>query len=369
MKKFFFPYTLFYLFKEILPSFFIGLFILPVVLLIIDTFSLVEFFVTYDISLGVILKIFMYITLKFLPYTIFVNILITPLIAYSRLKSSNEIFALQSLGAPKWILALPYFILALVSSWVVFYSLFYWSPNGFRYYNKVIDDVEKQAVAIKMKEGKFIDSFSNTVIFINKIDKSNNNLKEVFIHDGRDPHYPVTLLAKEGRFLVKKDEKGSKLLLTLEDGRAYYDLYMKSWMEFNTYEFYLFTPLLNKKHSSALEALNYTGIQTQLKQKEISHKKKYLIRMELYKRWNFTFIPIILFLLTFSIVLHFSPRSRPMDSMGLSLIIIGVYWALQLIVEALVRSQIYFSPLLYLLCLPNLFFLALSLFIYKKSLR
>ena len=367
MKKILFPYTLFYLFKEILPTFLIGLFILPVILLAIDTSHLIEFFINYKVSLSIILKIFMYIFLKFLPYTIFVNILISPLIAYSRLKMSNEIFALQSLGTPKWVIALPYFLLSIISSVAVFYSLFYWSPSGFLYYNKVIDDIEERAIAVKMKEGSFIDNFSDTVIFVNKIEKTANELKEIFIYDERSPKQPITIIAKKGRFFIKKNDKGSKVQLILENGTAYSDSYMKSWMKFNTYEFYLFMPFLEKKPNSSLEALNYKEIHNQLRKKEIPHERKYFTKMELYKRWNFVFIPILLFLLAFSIILHFSPRSRHWDSIGLSLIVIGCYWALQIIVEALVRSQTHFPFLLYLLCLPNLIFLALSLFIYKKS--
>ena len=369
MKNFLFPYTLFYLFKEILPSFIIGLIALPLVLLTIDSSNLIEVFIAYDIPLSMALKIFMYIILKFLPYTIFTNILIAPLVAYSRLSLNNEIFAFQSLGVPKWILALPYFILAMASSFFVFFSLFYWSPNGINYYNKVIDTFEEQAIVVKMEEGKFIDSFSNTMIFIKKINKRNNKLKDIFIYDKRDPSYPVTILAKEGRFFIKRDEKGSKILLTLENGKAYSGFYMNNRMKFNAYEFYLFTPSLNKKSSSSLEALNHQNIRSRLKQKNISHKEKYMTKMELYKRWNFTFIPLILFLFAFSIILQFGPRSRYKDSMGLSLVVIGVYWILQLVVEALVRSQTSFSSLLYLLCLPNIFFLVLSLFLYKKSFK
>ena len=369
MRRIFFPYTLFYIFKEILSPFFIGFLILPILLFIIDIANSIEFFLNHDVSFWVILKIFMYILLKFLPYAIYVNILISPLIAYSSLKLNNEIFALKSLGTPNWIIALPYFLLALLSSWFVFYSLFYWSPRGVHYYNEIIDNIEGQAIAVKIKEGEFIDSFSNRVIFINKIDKGTNELKEIFVCDERDPDNPIIILAKKGRFFIKKDRESYRVLFGLENGRIYRDFYMKNWMKFNTYEFYLVIPSSIKKSSSSLEALNYKELQSQLQKKNIPHEQKYLTRMELYKRWNFVFLPIVLFLLVFSIVLNFRPRSRHIDSIGLALIIIAVYWALQVSVEALVRFQPHFLSLLSLLSFPNGLFLALSLFLYRKSLK
>src|SRR3989339_414560 len=107
--------THFYILKEMLPVFLIGLMTFTVILLMDKILKLIEMIVSRGASLSQILKLLFFISPSFLIFTIPTAVLLGTLISFGRLSGDSEITAFKASGMSLYQLFLPVGLFSVVA--------------------------------------------------------------------------------------------------------------------------------------------------------------------------------------------------------------------------------------------------------------
>ena len=144
-----------------------------------------------------------------LPLVLFISSILT----YNKLLTSSEITILLSCGLSKYKLLRPALLVVGLFVLVNYLFAFYIMPTANREFKEKIQYFKEHRVAILIEEGIFLQPANNITFFVQQ--KLNDTLlKDIFIHDTRNPLKTTTLFAKSGQFIQKKNET----LLYLENG-------------------------------------------------------------------------------------------------------------------------------------------------------
>ena len=207
-----------YLFREILPPFWLTLGALMIVLLTDQLLRLVELLINKGVSFLVVIKIFFLILPTFLVITIPAAVLMGVIIAFNRLSSDNEIIALQATGIGLIRYLRPALLFSLIA-FLVSFALSAWAqPWAGQSVKGLALSLLKQQLSVALEPGVFNEPFDHMVIFIDKIPKP-SHLQGIFIHDLTNPEIPVLTLAKEG--ILYSSDNENKLGFQLLNGTQY----------------------------------------------------------------------------------------------------------------------------------------------------
>ncbi len=155
--------TFFYVLKEVLHLFFIGLMTLTIILLMDKIFKLIELIVTRGTSLIHILRLLMFIAPSFLVFTIPMSILLATLLSFGRLSSDNEITAFKASGVSLYQLFWPVIYLAVLAYFVTTFLVLYGLPWGNRGFINTLYVIAQTKADIDIKERVFNDDFEDLV--------------------------------------------------------------------------------------------------------------------------------------------------------------------------------------------------------------
>src|SRR4030066_2204733 len=203
--------TYFYVLKETLPIFFIGLMTFTIILLMDKILKLIELVVNRGGSLYNILMLFVFISPSFLIITIPVAVLLGTLLTFGRLSSDSEITAFKASGMSLYQLFFPISVFALatflLSSFFVFYGL-PWGNKGFR---ATLYHLVQSKAGVEIKERVFNDAFKGLVVYVDRVPLQGNHMEGVLIYDQREKGKSNTILAKEG-FVINNPESQEIIL-------------------------------------------------------------------------------------------------------------------------------------------------------------
>src|SRR4030043_2111800 len=107
--------TYFYILKETLPIFFIGLLTFTVILLIDKILKLIELIVNRGVSFSKILMLLLFISPSFLVFTIPMAVLLGTLLSFGRLSGDSEITAFKASGVRLYQLYLPVLLFSIAT--------------------------------------------------------------------------------------------------------------------------------------------------------------------------------------------------------------------------------------------------------------
>lgn len=348
-----------YIFFESLLNWFIALIIFIFITVVIESFQVNQQIINSNFSY--IAKALFYHCVALLPLIFSVCGFLSTIFTYRQLNSGSEIMILKTFGLsygqiskPTWVLGIFFFLMSFQCS-------FYFAPWAKGQLTQMGRNLINTQVFLQgnIREGVFLDRFSDLVIYVNKLDKSDGSLKELFIYDERNPKVPLTIVAQRGKFL--SDALGPTL--ALYDGRIYQsgeESGMYSQINFKVNKFIF--PQLEKGFRgsksyrsmlmSELYALNSTN-------KRIMRKAS----LEIHKRWALPFSSLIFTL----VALNFGMMVYQRESKDPFFVACGVlifYWLALTIIERFVKN--YFYDLTFLLWLPNLVLLIYGIYQLKK---
>lgn len=171
-------------------------------------------------------KTFFFITFLALPQLISI---ITPLAVFmasiyalNRLTNDSELVVAKANGVSPWAIGTP--VLRLGAYALVFHLFInlLLQPLSFRQMRAEILTVKTDIASQMVQAGQFVTPAPNLTVYTREIE-SDGELKDVLIHDGRDPESKSTHTAKTGRLL--RSENATSLILfegsvqtPLEDG-------------------------------------------------------------------------------------------------------------------------------------------------------
>lgn len=341
-----------YIFWDIIPGFFLGLIAFILILLMFQVLRLMEFALIHGIDSSVILEIFTYLTVSFLPIVLPMSLLLATLLAYNRLSNDSEVIAFKSLGLHLGHIASPAIFLSLLVFLLSVYTTFYMAPWGNRQFEVLINKISATKASTTIREGVFSDGFFDLTVYVNKINSQTNKLENIFIYDDRHKT-PLTVIAQSGQIL--KDEKShEKVLLRLEDGDIYKQNENHTKIHFKSYDIFL-----EKKRSLTYKrktppSLNYNDLRKVLNSPNAPPEQMKIFKTEWHKRWALAVACIIFSLVGIGLGVRTNQRSGSSGGMTLSIGVIVSYWIFYLIFESLGQNG--WLPIAFALWVPNMIF-------------
>ena len=228
--------TYFYLWKEILPIFFIGLMTFTVILVMDKIFKLIELIIAGG-NISSLFMLLIFITPSFLTFTIPTSVLLGILLALGRLSGDSEIIAFKASGISLYQIFIPIFLLSLSAFFLTSFLVFYGLPWGNRGFMSTLYVVAQSKPDLEINEQVFNDSFKNIVIYVNKIPIQGKKMEGILIYDEREKGSVNTIFAQEG-FLMNNPSSQEVALKLLKGNIHRFESKTKTYqrIEFDSYD-------------------------------------------------------------------------------------------------------------------------------------
>jgi len=206
----------FYIMREVLGPFLIGLMILTFVLLMFQILKLTELIVSYGVGLGDVGLLLLYILPPFFVFTVPMSFLLAVLMAVNRMSSDSEITAMKAGGISLYQVYPPILVLSLIVSLITAGLALVadpWGKDGFR---KMLIELGRQKATVGIVEHVFMDEFKDMTVYVHHVVPEQDLLEGIFIADEREEGAPVIVTAQRGKLGDSGD--ATTLMLDLENG-------------------------------------------------------------------------------------------------------------------------------------------------------
>jgi lipopolysaccharide export system permease protein len=202
-----------YILKEFLGPFAVNVLFFTFIFLMAQLIEITNWIVNYNINLVTILWMLFYQMPFLLIFVIPISVMITVLLTFLRLSNENEILALKTGGMSIYALLAPVIAFCFIGFVLTMVMSVYGQPRGRSALRELTRQIVSSNITIGLKERVFNDSFSDVVIYVNKIDSKNKTLIDVFIQDKRQPDRVNTVIAPRGEIFNEPERAISHLRL------------------------------------------------------------------------------------------------------------------------------------------------------------
>ena len=202
-----------YILKEFLGPFTVNVLFFTFIFLMAQLIEITNWIVNYNINLATILWMIFYQMPFLLIFVIPISVMITVLLTFLRLSNENEILAIKTGGISIYTLLAPVFAFCFIGFVLTMVMSVYGQPRGRSALRELTRQIVSSNITIGLKERVFNDSFSDVVIYVNKIDTKSNMLIDVFIEDKRQPDRVNTVIAPRGEIFNEPERAISHLRL------------------------------------------------------------------------------------------------------------------------------------------------------------
>ena len=202
-----------YIFKELIPPYALNLLFFIFVFLMRQILEITNVIVNYQVGLAAFFFMLVYSMPYFLAYIIPMSVMMGVLLTFLRLSSDNEIVALKASGISLYHLLPPVIFFAVINVLITAFMGVYGVPWGQQSYKQMAMEVVQSNFNVGLKERQFNDSFDGVMFYVNKIDFTDNSLKDVYIEDQRNPGLSTTIVSPRGRIHRYGDDLSVSLRL------------------------------------------------------------------------------------------------------------------------------------------------------------
>jgi lipopolysaccharide export system permease protein len=292
--------------------------------------------------------------------------LLAVLLAFLRLSSDNEVTAMKAAGVGLHQLLPPVAAIAFIA-WLMSSALAIWGlPWGNHNFENLIFKVAQSKADLALKERVFLDSFKKLVIYINRL-PGDGVMHDVFIVDERDPSRVHTIVAKRGKLFPAKN---GRITMRLYDGTIHGvspDLTKAQTAEYDTYDISLdASGLMSTRRTSKHEKEMYLDeLLAEMAKHPPGSKKRYLIQMELQKKFSLPFACFVLSLIALPLGTH--TRSGRSWGVSVALSVFLLYYLMLSAAWSFGESGMY--PPVVGMWMPNIVFGLLGVLMFRRELN
>jgi lipopolysaccharide export system permease protein len=204
-----------YIFREMLPPFFLTTAVLLFVLVLQRLFRLADLVVSKGATLAQTAQVLLYVLPGFLVITLPMSLLVASLTAFSRLSADSEVTAMKASRVSLYRMVRPVFLFGLLVFSVTAFTSLVLVPGSNTALKAHLFDMVRTRLMVGLEPGVFSSAFDGMVIYVDKTDAS-DNLEGVFISDERSAREPYAIVAKRGKLTA--DPKTMNVTLAMEDG-------------------------------------------------------------------------------------------------------------------------------------------------------
>lgn len=329
----------FYLLKEMIPPFLLGLVIFISILLMFQALRLTEFILIHGIGIGLIFDIMGYMSLSFLPILLPMSLLFAILMSFNRLSLDSEIIAMKSIGVPGYKFLIPPVGLALVVTAISMQTSFYIAPWGNRQFEILISQLGNTKAAASIKEGTFSEGFFEMVVYANKVDSDKGLMQDLFIFDEKTPENPMTIIAPRGQIIPDPYQPGHSVLLRLYNGQIHRKGKNHTVVNFDSFDIFLNDPVRFEERKKSLPSLSISELKKKIDDNQLPPKDFVSLQMEYYKRNALAWACLVFAFIGVAFGIVNDRRSGKNSGFVVSIGFIIAYWVIYLASEGMGRSE------------------------------
>ena len=284
-----------YIFKECSSLFLLTFTIITITVMLSKIVSAVELATSASMGAWFVVELVASTLPYSISYTIPASFLASVIIVFTRLSTDNELTAIKSSGLSLTSMLTPVTALAFIVFLLSLFSNIYLYPKGNQHIKELMFQVAKTKLTAGIEEKKFYDQFKNSVLYIDKIDRSISNanankMEGIFISESKVGSDPLVIYAKEGT--LEADQTSLSLALKLRSGTIYKeetinDIKRTHTLNFDTYRIDLTMNerFFGKSKSRSTKNLTIAGIEEKIDNYESRGLNTNKLYMELYKRF------------------------------------------------------------------------------------
>jgi lipopolysaccharide export system permease protein len=312
-----------YIFREMLPPFFLSMAVLILVLFLEKLFRLADLVVSKGAGLLATGKVLAYVVPGFLVITIPMSLLVASLTTFARLSADSEITAMKASRISLYHMIRPVFLFAMLAFAVTALTSLVLVPGANSELKIHLFNMVKSQAMVGIEPGVFNSTFDGMVIYVDKME-SLDNMEGVFISDERSVKEPYAIVARRGKLIA--DPQSLKVTLALQEGTIHtlpHDDESYSRMSFEAARLYLDinNALLQKgAPGKAFEDMSTSNLIDEIKRTQQEGQPVYPLETELHKRLSIPFACLILGLVGAPLGIR---KNRSGKSAGVALALLG----------------------------------------------
>ncbi len=207
-----------YIFEELLPPFFLSMFIITLVLFIQKMFRLAELVISKGVEVTATLKLLAFILPGFLVITIPMSALVASITAFSRLSSDSEITAMKTSRVSLYRMLRPVAVFAFLAFCATSLTSLVLLPAANTALKAHLFNMVKSQAMVGIEAGVFSSAFDGMVIYVDKME-SLDKMEGLFISDEHSAKDPYSIVAKRGKLIT--DPQSFKVTLAMEEGSIF----------------------------------------------------------------------------------------------------------------------------------------------------
>ena len=317
-----------YIFREMLPPFFISMAVLLFVLFLQKLFQLADLIISKGATLASTANILAYVVPGFLVITIPMSLIVASLSTFARLSADSEITAMKASRISLYNMIRPVFLFALLAFMVTAFISLILVPGANTALKAHLVSMMKSRALIGIEPGIFSNTFEGMVIYVDKMDPL-DNMEGVFISDERSAREPYAIVAKRGHLIA--DQQTMNVTLAMQDGAILTQPHTEQAYSLIGFD----TARLNLDISNALLKNNSPGkgpediesleLIQEIKRLRLEGKTVFRYETELHKRLSIPFACILLGLIGAPLGIRRS-RSGKSAGIAIALLVFLVYF-------------------------------------------
>ncbi len=204
-----------YIFREIIPPFFLSIAALTLVLFLQRMYRLVELIVSKGATISAAAKLFAFVMPGFLVLTIPMSFLVGTLTAFTQLSSDSEITAMKASRVSLYNMMRPVMLFAVLAFLVTAGISLVVAPASNHALKAHLFNMVKSRAMVGIEPGVFSSTFDGMVIYVDKMETL-DNMRGIFISDERSLKDPVAIVARSGRLIA--DPQSFNVTLAMNQG-------------------------------------------------------------------------------------------------------------------------------------------------------
>ena len=359
-----------YIIKEIALPFFMVISVLTFVLLMGKILQVMDLMINKGIAFLDIVRMMLYLTPRFLVFTIPISLLISILIGVGRLSGDNEWTVLRMSGLSLFQLSMPVFLATFAAFMLTLATTVYLVPYGNLASRSLLFEIARNKASIGIHEKVFIDYFKGITLYANRIPASGDFLEGVFISDRRLGKTPSTVIARWAYLISDPDKE--MITLRLENGSTHtvddsLDDYRKADFLFYDIRLEIDAKIagLEQAHKSSAE-MTISELQKIRKDPTLKDTEKREFAFDLNEKFAIPFSCLIFSLLGIPLGMksHRSVRAR---GFTIGIVLVLLYYLLRIFGDTMAETG-RLSPFVGA-WLPNFVFAIAGVFLFYLSAR
>jgi lipopolysaccharide export system permease protein len=317
-----------YIFREMLPPFFLSMAVLLLVLLLQKLYQLADLIISKGATLAATAKVLAYLMPGFLVITIPMSLIVASLTTFARLSADSEITAMKASRISLYNMIRPVFLFALLTFAVTAFTSLVLVPGANSALKAHLFSMVKSRALVGIEPGVFSSSFEGLVMYVDKMDPL-YNLEGVFISDERSAREPYAIVAKRGQLLA--DQQAMKVTLAMQEGTIHTQPradQVYSLMRFDVARLNLDisnTLIQKKSPGKSIEDIDSLALVGQIRRLRATGEPAFRYETELHKRLSIPFACIILGLIGAPLGIRRS-RSGKSAGVAIALLVFLVYY-------------------------------------------